>query len=85
MRPRVLALGCCTALAVSCLLLRRLQRRRPTGLVLPRPQSAVGTFLRILTINDIYTIENYPCFRRALHPSRIPPGRASLDVVVEPK
>ncbi len=80
MRPRVLALGCCTALAVSCLLLRRLRRRRPTGLVLPRPQSAVGTFLRILTINDIYTIENYPRFRRALDANRAAAG--AMDCVV---
>ena len=36
----------------------------------PRPPDAVGTFLRIVTINDVYKLENYPSFKTAVNEAR---------------
>ena len=32
----------------------------------PRPAKAVGTFLRLVTVNDVYTLANYPHLRSAV-------------------
>jgi 2',3'-cyclic-nucleotide 2'-phosphodiesterase (5'-nucleotidase family) len=36
------------------------------GPCMPRPGSAVGTFLRIITVNDIYKLDRYPCLATAI-------------------
>lgn len=35
-------------------------------LYLPKPREAVGKYLRILSINDVYDIENYPCLETVI-------------------
>ena len=34
--------------------------------ILPRPSSAVGTFLRIITVNDVYKLDRYPSLATAI-------------------
>jgi len=46
----------------------------------PRPSGAVGTFLRILTINDVYSLEHYPRFATAVKSAR--KSASKLDCVV---
>lgn len=46
----------------------------------PRPEDAVGTFLRMVTINDIYILANYPKVASALAACRT--AAAPLDCVV---
>jgi UMP-CMP kinase len=51
-----------------------------TAATAPRPPSAHGTFLRILPINDVYTLENYPHFASAVVAAR--KAAADLDCKV---
>jgi hypothetical protein len=46
----------------------------------PRPKAAVGTFLRIITINDVYKLDNYPRVATAVESARS--SMADLDCVV---
>jgi hypothetical protein len=46
----------------------------------PRPRTAVGTFLRIVTVNDVYKLENYPSFKFAIQQLR--DASKELDCVV---
>lgn len=46
----------------------------------PRPPGAVGTFLRLVTINDVYKLEHYPCFKTAVNETR--EHAKDLDCVV---
>ena len=45
-----------------------------------RPVGAVGTFLRIVTVNDVYTLKNYPMMATAVELARS--QMAELDCVV---
>ena len=33
---------------------------------MPRPPGAVGTFLRIVTVNDVYKLDHYPSLATAV-------------------
>lgn len=46
----------------------------------PRPVGAVGTFLRIITVNDVYTLDNYPRVAAAVDTARA--ATAELDCLV---
>lgn len=48
--------------------------------VMPRPVSAVGTFLRICTVNDVYKIEAYPALAALI--GRLKASADALDCVV---
>lgn len=48
--------------------------------ILPRPRGAVGTFHRILTINDCYKLDNYPRVATAIKTAKA--EAAALDCVV---
>ena len=51
-----------------------------TSVVGARPTGAVGTFLRVLTINDVYSLDNYPRFATAVKQART--SSKQLDCVV---
>ena len=55
-----------------------LQPPRPA--MMPRPTTAVGTFLRIVTVNDVYSLENYPRLATAVQIAR--ESAAAHDCVV---
>ena len=48
--------------------------------LLPRPRTAVGTFLRMLTVNDVYKLDNYPRVATAVNTAK--GEAAALDCVV---
>ena len=48
--------------------------------ILPRPRGAVGTFLRMLSINDCYKLDNYPRVATAVNIAKA--EAATLDCVV---
>eukprot|EP00900_Chrysochromulina_parva_P000867 jgi/Chrpa1/10781/Chrysochromulina_OHIO_Genome00022394-RA len=45
-----------------------------------RPRSACGTFLRIITVNDVYKLDNYPRVATAVNAAK--KAQAALDCVV---
>eukprot|EP00928_Gymnodinium_smaydae_P045175 TRINITY_DN30149_c0_g1_i3.p1 TRINITY_DN30149_c0_g1~~TRINITY_DN30149_c0_g1_i3.p1 ORF type:complete len:634 (-),score=149.17 TRINITY_DN30149_c0_g1_i3:84-1985(-) len=50
------------------------------ALLPPRPRDADGTFLRILTVNDVYKLDNYPMLASAVTAARA--SSSKLDCVV---
>ena len=52
----------------------------PTGGLLPRPRTAVGKFLRVITINDVYKLDHYPRVATAVNMAKA--EAAALDCVV---
>ena len=48
--------------------------------LLPRPRTAVGTFLRVITVNDVYKLDNYPRVATVVDVARA--EAKSLDCVV---
>lgn len=52
----------------------------PAGGLLPRPRTAVGKFLRVITINDVYKLDHYPRVATAVNMAKA--EAAALDCVV---
>jgi len=52
----------------------------PVSFGSPRPRTAAGTFLRVLSINDVYKLDNYPHVTSAIRAAKA--EAAALDCVV---
>ncbi len=50
-------------------------------IVLPRPPAAAGTFLRIISINDVYKLDNYSRLAAAVHAARDKASKLDCKVV----
>ena len=60
---------------------RSRRKEKPPSQILQRPRTAHGTFLRILTINDVYNLETYPRFAWGVQAAKDVQG--DLDCVVK--